>query len=241
MSNDAFHEVSGVYPDLALHAMGEWVTYAQNKLIEAGLLDAHQADGMFGERTEEALRHFQSMHGLAADGIVGQYTWAALDSVGAQPAADAGHATEHGADAAAHGTGTTAGAAPAGRSADATAHSRDAAHSEPGVLRFRSLPTIAASDGALVWTVYNAGHGVVPEGTEGGHWSCWVDQRSIPGARDVVRTERDLHPDEQHEEFGIGLKFNTPRDGDYQAGVTLGDETHYVAYRVANGQVHLLG
>lgn len=36
------------------------------------------ADGEFGPRTEQAVRSFQSVHGLVADGLVGMRTWAAL-------------------------------------------------------------------------------------------------------------------------------------------------------------------
>ncbi len=35
-------------------------------------------DGKFGPRTNAAVRSFQSSHGLAVDGIVGQHTWSSL-------------------------------------------------------------------------------------------------------------------------------------------------------------------
>ena len=40
-------------------------------------------DGIFGERTKQAVIQFQSSQGLAADGIVGPQTWAALMKFGA--------------------------------------------------------------------------------------------------------------------------------------------------------------
>ena len=234
MSHEEYQEVTGVYPDLGLHTSGEWVSYAQQKLVEAGYLEPNRADGLLGPHTEEMLRRFQAAHGLAADGIIGQHTWAALDAVGAAPPAAEHHAEPPAGD-------------PHGAPGPAEAHTGEPGHggsphrTEVGVLRFASLPSIAASDGALVWTVYNAGPGIVPRGSEGGFWRLYQNQQPIGYSRDHVRTERDLRPNEHHEEFGVGVKFETPDNGDYQAGVTLGEETHYVAYRMANGRAYLLG
>jgi peptidoglycan hydrolase-like protein with peptidoglycan-binding domain len=61
-------------PILALSSTGELVKQVQAK-VGAG------ADGIFGPKTEAAVRAFQSAHGLDPDGIVGPKTWRALDSV----------------------------------------------------------------------------------------------------------------------------------------------------------------
>jgi len=37
-----------------------------------------QADGIFGEKTEQNIRNFQKIKGMSADGIVGEKTWSAL-------------------------------------------------------------------------------------------------------------------------------------------------------------------
>ncbi len=51
-------------------------------LLIQQMLNQHKikvaADGVFGAGTEAAVRAFQSAHGLAADGVVGPKTWAAL-------------------------------------------------------------------------------------------------------------------------------------------------------------------
>ena len=64
-------------PTLRKGASGELVETLQmmlNDKIDAGLT----VDGIFGAKTEAAVIHFQALHDLAEDGIVGPKTWAAL-------------------------------------------------------------------------------------------------------------------------------------------------------------------
>ena len=61
-------------PILGLSSSGELVKKVQAKV-------GVPADGIFGPKTEAAVRTFQSAHGLDPDGIVGPKTWRALDSV----------------------------------------------------------------------------------------------------------------------------------------------------------------
>ena len=56
---------------------GEDVKVLQRALKRAGY-DAGTIDGIFGSRTETAVRAFQRANGLTVDGIVGPRTWAAL-------------------------------------------------------------------------------------------------------------------------------------------------------------------
>ncbi len=42
------------------------------------LLGGLAVDGVFGQKTQDAVQKFQSSHGLAVDGIVGQKTWAKI-------------------------------------------------------------------------------------------------------------------------------------------------------------------
>lgn len=56
---------------------GEAVRVLQAGLRKGGF-DPGAVDGVFGPRTEAAVRAFQSERGLAVDGIVGPRTWAAL-------------------------------------------------------------------------------------------------------------------------------------------------------------------
>lgn len=60
-------------------ARGEQVTSLQDKLRSSGF-DPGRSDGVFGERTERAVRDFQRARGLTVDGIAGRRTLAALNS-----------------------------------------------------------------------------------------------------------------------------------------------------------------
>lgn len=56
---------------------GEDVVEAQRALADAGF-NPGDIDGVYGPRTAEAVRRFQSENGLAADGVVEAATWSAL-------------------------------------------------------------------------------------------------------------------------------------------------------------------
>lgn len=56
---------------------GDAVAELQRALAKAGF-DPGSADGIFGARTESAVKDFQLAHGLAADGVAGPRTLAAL-------------------------------------------------------------------------------------------------------------------------------------------------------------------
>ena len=67
-------------PILRNGSRGSYVTYAQSRLIQLGYdCGLTGADGIFGAKTEAAVKQFQKDHGLEADGVVGPATWKALD------------------------------------------------------------------------------------------------------------------------------------------------------------------
>jgi len=69
-------------PTLKKGDSGSYVTLAQTQLIQRGYdLGKWGADGKFGDATEKAVKAFQRDNGLEPDGIIGQATWDALDSV----------------------------------------------------------------------------------------------------------------------------------------------------------------
>ena len=63
-------------PELRKGAQGKAVSRLQRALSAAG--HAVRADGDFGAATAQAVRAFQTAHGLHVDGVVGAATWAAL-------------------------------------------------------------------------------------------------------------------------------------------------------------------
>lgn len=71
-------------PTIAEGANGPTVKWAQYKLVRR-TLSYNQIDGIFGPVTKKAVQEFQVGAGLAADGVVGPLTWAALGGDGAEP------------------------------------------------------------------------------------------------------------------------------------------------------------
>lgn len=87
--SDAELEAAGIepknnLPTLRRGAEGEWVEKLQSLLLGAGYGAFFEAesknpvDGIFGAKTEAAVKAFQRDHGLTIDGIVGPKTWAEL-------------------------------------------------------------------------------------------------------------------------------------------------------------------
>ncbi|HHW71541.1 MAG TPA: peptidoglycan-binding protein, partial [Clostridiales bacterium] len=62
---------------LRVGSRGSQVKELQNKLNELGY-NCGKADGIFGSRTQKAVKDFQRANGLSVDGIVGPKTLAAL-------------------------------------------------------------------------------------------------------------------------------------------------------------------
>lgn len=65
------------HPTLSMGSRGGPVSDLQKRVTAAGF-DPGNVDGIFGRRTHAAVTAFQVANGLAADGIVGRQTWAAL-------------------------------------------------------------------------------------------------------------------------------------------------------------------
>ena len=76
---DVSYDGEAVRMTLRRGCSGEEVKKLQVELIELGYNVVGTADGVFGAKTEAAVKMFQEEHGLTADGIVGEKTWKALD------------------------------------------------------------------------------------------------------------------------------------------------------------------
>lgn len=73
-------------PTISEGSTGSAVRLAQFRLVlTRQMLVYTDIDGVFGPRTKSAVEGFQSGAGLAADGVVGPLTWAALGGDGPQP------------------------------------------------------------------------------------------------------------------------------------------------------------
>ena len=70
--------VEVIKPILRRGSRGDNVRELQRQLNDLGY-SCGIADGVFGAKTETAVKDFQRDHGLKADGIVGPLTWAAID------------------------------------------------------------------------------------------------------------------------------------------------------------------
>ena len=64
-------------PTLRRGDKNAYVTSWQNYLTMCGFYHG-SIDGIFGQKTEEAVKNWQSANGLKADGIIGQKSWAKL-------------------------------------------------------------------------------------------------------------------------------------------------------------------
>lgn len=78
---NSLRNYSDSLPTLRRGSRGNAVKYLQTKLA-AKLYDAGAADGIFGSKTEQAVREFQRENGLTEDGVVGRNTWAKIVPLG---------------------------------------------------------------------------------------------------------------------------------------------------------------
>ena len=68
-------------PTIRKGSHGNPVRRAQKRLTLGGW-DTGGVDGIFGAKTEAAVKRFQHDNGLTADGVVGPRTWDKIDSLG---------------------------------------------------------------------------------------------------------------------------------------------------------------
>lgn len=83
----------GAYPTLRVGSRGAAVTKAQSALLKNGF-NPGAVDGVFGAKTEVALKGFQAKVKLTADGVLGPKSWCALMSAGTRPIVKEGSSGE---------------------------------------------------------------------------------------------------------------------------------------------------
>lgn len=81
------------YPTIKNGSRGSYVEKAQQILNSLGY-DCGSVDGIFGSKTVNATKEFQSNNGLTSDGIIGKNTWSKLLS-GGKPAVTTEPMTAH--------------------------------------------------------------------------------------------------------------------------------------------------
>ena len=67
----------GGFPTLRFGSRGNYVLVAQDSLNTLGF-DTGGLDGIFGSKTNQAVRDYKRQYGLTQDGIIGCNTWASL-------------------------------------------------------------------------------------------------------------------------------------------------------------------
>lgn len=67
-------------PLLKRGSRGAYTRYLQ-QLLESKMIPVSGIDGIFGAKTENAVRRFQQNNGLSVDGVVGTNTWNALTTI----------------------------------------------------------------------------------------------------------------------------------------------------------------
>lgn len=79
----AYGDVETKHPTLSRGNTGDVVREMQTLLLKwkSNSLPEHGADGDFGTETENAVKKFQTAHGLKPDGVCGPLTWAELEKV----------------------------------------------------------------------------------------------------------------------------------------------------------------
>lgn len=67
-------------PTLRVGSRGDFVRWAQARLEQHGCPPG-RIDGLYGDRTAQAVRRFQARRGLPVDGVIGPVTWGYLEAI----------------------------------------------------------------------------------------------------------------------------------------------------------------